>query len=142
MSNVVRDFSVLAFVACLLGCASVRQSDLDAWAGVPVIALDTHSLLLGYPMVKTFTENGIEIRSYSEKFGVSSCVGGALGSASGTTLTYGNFNAYQSCISSVRGCNGIFYIKNGVVIEAKVSGQCYTDESYRPQPGYERFLKK
>ena len=62
------------------GCATVRQSDLDAWVGVPVIALDTHSLLLGYPMIKTITDTGIEIRNYSEKIGVSSCAGGGIGS--------------------------------------------------------------
>lgn len=127
------------------GCATVRQSDLDAWVGVPVIALDTHSLLLGYPMIKTITDTGIEIRNYSEKIGVSSCAGGGIGSVNsprGSALSYANFNSYQSCISRLVGCDGIFYIRDGKVIEAKVVGRCYTDESYRPEPGYEKFLKK
>ena len=95
-------------------------------------------------MVKTMTDGGIEIRNYSEKIGVSSCSGSGFGSANsprGSTLTYGNFNAYQSCISRLVGCDGIFYIRDGKVIEAKVAGRCYTDESYRPEPGYEKFLK-
>lgn len=141
----MRSITILLVAALLTGCATVRQSDLDAWVGVPVIALDTHSLLLAFPMVRTITDSGIEIRIYSEKIGVSSCYGSGLGSASspwGSTLSYANFNAYQSCVSRVVGCDGIFYIRDGKVIEAKVAGQCYTDESYRPEPGYEKFLKK
>ena len=34
------------------------------------------------------------------------------------------------------------YFRDGKVIEAKVVGHCYTDESYRPEPGYEKFLNK
>ena len=102
-------------------------------------------MLLGFPMVKTITDSGIEIRNYSEKIGVSNCAGGGFSLANsplGNTLSYANFNAYQSCISRVVGCDGIFYIRDGKVIEAKVAGQCYTDERYRPEPGYEKFLKK
>ncbi|MDP3281492.1 MAG: hypothetical protein U1D41_16315 [Nitrosomonas sp.] len=58
----MRLIAILLFAVLLTGCATVRQSDLDAWVGVPVIALDTHSLLLGFPMVKTITDSGIEIR--------------------------------------------------------------------------------
>ena len=136
---------ILAVLLGSVGCFTVRQSDLDAWAGVPVIALDTHSLLLGYPMVKTFTDTGIEIRNYSEKISVSSCAGSGFGSSNsprGSILSYANFNAYQNCISRVVGCDGIFYIRDGKVIEAKVAGSCYTDESYRPESGYQKFFKK
>lgn len=141
----MRSIAILLFVALIAGCATVRQSDLDAWVGVPVIALDTHSLLLGFPMVKTITDSGIEIRNYSEKIGVSSCAGSGFGSVNsprGGTLSYANFNAHQSCISRLVGCDGIFYIRDGYVIEAKVAGRCYTDESYRPEPGHEKFMKK
>ncbi len=136
---------ILLITVLLTSCATVRQSDLDAWAGVPVIALDTHSLLLGYPMIKTFTDTGIEIRIYSEKIGVSSCAGSGFGSANlqrGSTLSSANFTAYQSCTSRLVGCDGIFYIRDGKVIEAKVAGSCYTDKSYRPEPGYEKFMNK
>jgi|CXWL01.1.fsa_nt_gi hypothetical protein len=141
----MRSITILLVTALLAGCATVRQSDLDAWVGVPVIALDTHSLLLGFPMVRTITDSGIEIRNYSERIGVSSCNGSGFVSANssrGNTLSHANFNAYQSCISRVIGCDGIFYIREGKVIEAKVVGHCYTDESYRPEPGYEKFLNK
>jgi len=39
----MRLIAILLFAVLLTGCATVRQSDLDAWVGVPVIALDTHS---------------------------------------------------------------------------------------------------
>jgi hypothetical protein len=74
----VRSITILLVAALVTGCATkiVRQSDLDAWRGVPVIALDTHSLLLTFPMVRTITESGLEIRIYSERINVSSCHGG------------------------------------------------------------------
>ena len=34
------------------GCLSVRQQDLDAWVGMPVEALDTHSFFITVPMYK------------------------------------------------------------------------------------------
>ena len=141
-----RVFAVcISLVVGLAGCATVRQSDLDAWVGVPVVALDTHSLLLGYPMFKTITDTGIEIRIYSEKISVSSCTGsgiGSLNSPRGNFISYANFNSYQNCISRLAGCDGIFYIRDRKVIEAKVAGSCFTNESYRPEPGYEKFLNK
>ena len=36
--------TAMAIASLLAGCATVRQQDLDAWGGVPVEALDTHSL--------------------------------------------------------------------------------------------------
>ena len=124
----------------LSGCASVHQADLDAWAGVPVVALDTHSLFLTLPMVKTFTDTGVEIRVYSNKQGVSSCAGG--GAVASGTLPLASFNSYRSCTSRLVGCDGVFYVRDGTVIEAKPVGQCYTNASTRPEKGYERFVKQ
>lgn len=140
-------------VALFSGCAirQVRQSDLDAWKDVPVEALDTHSLFLTFPMVKTITESGVEIRVYSNKVGISSCTQNALStknsslSGTGNTaqgMSYQNFNAFQNCSSRLVGCDAIFYIRDGKVLEVKPVGQCYTDETGRPEPGWERFTKK
>lgn len=137
--------SALFLVCFLLGCAAVRQSNLDAWVDVPVIALDTHSFFLTLPMVRTVTDSGIEIRVYSNKVGVSSCGGSGFGSVNspqGSALSYANFNAFQNCTSRMVGCDGIFYIRDDKVIEAKPVGRCYTNEAIRPEKGYERFLKK
>ena len=142
---------ILIIVTCLLldGCAGTRspfvnQSDLGAWVGVPVIALDTHSLFLTVPMVKTMTDSGVEIRNYVNKRGVSSCGGSGFGTVNspGSTLSYSNFNAFQNCTSGMVGCDNIFYIRDGKIIEYKPVGRCYTNEAVRPEKGYERFLKK
>ncbi len=128
----------------LSGCAnrSVHQEDLDAWINVPVVALDTHSFMLTLPMVKTFTENGLEIRVYSNKAGMSRCSGNGFSSTSthfGTALAYQNFSAFQNCTSKLMGCDAIFYIRDDTVLEAKAVGQCYTDKKSRPEKGYQKF---
>ena len=91
----------LCFVVVLFsGCAiflQVRQSDLEAWKGVPVEALDTHSLFLTVPMVKTVSESGVEIRDYVNKVGVSSC-------SQFGRLTYANFNSFQNCSTLPGNC--------------------------------------
>lgn len=141
----MRSIAILLVAALLTGCATVRQSDLDAWVDVPVIALDTHSFFLTLPMVRTVMDSGVEIRVYTNKRGVSNCGGGGFGSANspqGSTLSYANFNTFQNCTSRMVGCDGIFYIRDGRVIEAKPVGRCYTNEATRPEKGYERFLKK
>ena len=141
----MRSITILLVAILLTGCATVRQSDLDAWVDVPVIALDTHSFFLTLPMVRTVTDSGVEIRVYSNKRGVSSCRGSGFGSTNspqGNTLSYANFNTFQNCMSGMVGCDGIFYIRDGRVIEAKPVGRCYTNEATQPEKGYDRFLKK
>lgn len=110
--------AVLATCAMFVGCASVRQADLDAWKGMPVEALDTHSLFATMPMTRRLTESGIEMRNYSNTVRTSTCTGNA-------------FTAH--CFSSDDGCNNLFYIRNGKVIEYAPTGQCMTDDSVRPQ---------
>ena len=117
----------------------VRQPDLDSWGGVAVIARDSRSIFLTVPMVKTITDSGIEIRNYVNKRNVGSCSGSA--NISGY-LSYQNFNTFQTCSSGLIGCDNIFYIREGKVIEYKPVGWCYTDDTVRPEKGYEIFLKK
>ena len=130
----------------ILGCTGmgVRQSDLDAWAGVPVVALDTQSFFLTLPMVKTITDTGVEIRDYVNKRNVSRCIQSSFGNATmpSNTIAYANFNQFQQCSSSVRGCDNIFYIRDGKVIEYRPTGYCKTNDIVRPQPGWEKFLKQ
>lgn len=139
-------------VALLSGCTThqVKQTDLETWIGVPVEALNTHSLFLTIPMVKTLTESGVEIRNYVNKVGVSRCSQNAFGArnsnAFGTDnnvqfISYANFNSFQNCSSQMVGCDNIFYIRDGKVLEYKPVGRCYTDETVRPEKGWERFLR-
>jgi hypothetical protein len=136
----------LALTMLIAGCAGagIRQSDIDAWSGIPVVALDTQSFFLTLPMVKTFTDTGVEIRDYVNKRNVAGCIQNSFGSATMPTnaITYANFNNFQLCSSSVHGCDNIFYIRDGKVIEFRPTGYCKTSNLVRPQPGWEKFLKQ
>ncbi len=130
----------------IAGCAGagIRQSDIDAWTGMPVVALDTQSFFLTLPMLRTVTDTGVEIRDYVNKRNVSGCIQNSFGSATmpSNTIAYANFNNFQMCSSSVRGCDNIFYIRDGKVIEYRPTGHCKTNELVRPQPGLEKFLQQ
>lgn len=139
---------VVSVIASSAGCAVVRQADLDAWVGVSVVALDTHSLFMTLPTVKTVTEGGVEIRNYVNKMNISSCGRFATGSVVGTATPTGSsvqvmstaaFNAFQTCSAQLIGCDNIFYIRDGRIVEYRPTGRCFTDDRVRPQRGWERF---
>jgi hypothetical protein len=130
----------LAILLFLNACATrgVRQEDLDAWVGVSVEALDTHSLFLTLPMVRTITPSGIEVRNYPNKRNIGQCF--TSGSVNfGALVPYGSYSSFTNCSSGLVGCDNIFYIKNGVVLEYAPTGNCYTDETVTPQPRYQRL---
>lgn len=135
-------FIRLCLFLLLTGCAvkTVRQEDLNAWVGVPVEALDTHSLFLTVPMYKTFTESGIEIRNYVNGIDVApQCFSHGAGYVSGNNV---NFNTFSSCNNATKVvCNNIFYIRNGLVTEYAPTGRCYTDETVQPQERYKSLIK-
>jgi hypothetical protein len=126
----------MAIVSLLAGCATVRQQDLDAWVGVPVEALDTHSFFITVPMFRTRTDSGIEIRNYANGRDVAQCFGNASASRIGNFV---NANVFTTCSSGRIVCNNIFYIKDGKVIEYAPTGRCYTDETVQPQARYLRL---
>ena len=142
----MKTYSVLIGIVLLSGCAmlkTVRQSDLDAWKGMPVEALDMHSLFSTVPMFKTVTDSGVEIRDYANKRNIGGCVANGYGTntANTSTMSYSNFNAFKTCSSQMVGCDNLFYIKDGKILEYKPVGRCYTDESVRPEQGWDRFIK-
>ena len=118
------------------GCATVRQQDLDAWVGMPVEALDTHSIFITMPMYRTVTASGIEIRNYANGKNVATCFGNAGATNTGNFV---NANAFTSCSSGQIVCNNIFYIKDGKVLEYAPTGQCFTDKRAQPQARYLRL---
>lgn len=124
---------LLASVAALSGCATVRQVDLDSWKGMPVEALDTHSLFLTMKMVRTMTEGGVEIRNYINGGEFTRCYGAGNAYGNGG---YVNSSAFSRCNSEVVACNNIFYIKDGKVLEYAPTGSCYTDKTVQPQSRY------
>jgi hypothetical protein len=121
--------------AVLAACVSVE--DTNAWAGVPVLALDTHSFFATLPMYSTVTDSGVEIRNYPNKIMRGSCFGS--GFASGTVFNTVQWNTVRNCTAQERGCDNLFYIRNGRVIEYRPVGQCRTAAFLRPEPGWERF---
>ncbi len=128
-----------AVALAVTACATVRKHDLDAWIGIPVEALDTHSLFITVPMYRSVTSSGIEVRNYANGRDIAQCFSNASGSRTGK---YVNANAFITCSSNRIVCNNIFYIKDGVVIEYAPTGRCYTDETVQPQPRYMQLNKK
>lgn len=128
----------LLLLLCVLaaGCATktVRQADLDAWVGMPVSALDLQSFFLTLPLKKTITDDGVEVRVYSNMFSNDSCTGGAGVVGKGAALGWSN------CVTSTAGCHNIFYIKDRRVIEYKPQGNCYTDEVVLPDRRFKPVL--
>ena len=132
--------SSIILCICLTACGSllVRQQDLDAWVGVPVEALDTHSLFLTIPMYRTITASGIEIRNYANGTDVSSCFTNA---GANRASSYVNVNAFTTCSSGRVACNNIFYIRDGKVLEYAPTGSCYTNSTVQPQARYLRLKR-
>jgi hypothetical protein len=108
--------------AALSACATVRKQDLDAWAGMPVEALDTHTLFISMPMKKQITSTGIEVRNYINGKETESC-------------TYNKFTGLDCEKDSIT-CNNIFYIKGGIILEYVPAGSCKTNETVQPQARY------
>lgn len=129
--------SLIVVTLLLSACGSmVRQQDLNAWVGMPVEALDTHSFFLTVPMVRTRTDSGIEIRNYANGRNFSGCSGYGSANAVGSWV---NANAFSTCTSGWVGCNNLFYIKDGKVLEYAPTGRCKTDETVVPQQRYLRL---
>lgn len=126
----------VSVAAIIVGCATVRQQDLDAWVGVPIEALDTHSFFITVPMYRTVTDSGIEIRNYANGRDVANCFGTTGASRFGNFV---NVNTFTTCSRGLVICNNIFYIKDRKVIAYAPTGRCYTDETVQPQARYLRL---
>lgn len=126
---------VVIAAATLVACASVRQQDLDAWIGQPVVVLETHPVFVTIPAVKTTTSDGTEIWNYINGANLGQCSGG--GSIWGRKLDSATYSTFANCISRFAACNNIFYIRAGKVERYTPVGtggaKCYTDERLQPQ---------
>jgi hypothetical protein len=133
----------ITLAAALAGCSnlSVRQVDLDTWPGMPVEALDTHSLFLTMPMNKTLTDSGIEVRNYANNMDSQSCYSGG-GASRGSSGKYVNASFFTNCSNNRATCNNLFYIKDAIVLEYAPTGACYTDETTQPQKRYLQLMNK
>ncbi len=127
---------VLLCAVFLSGCATVRQQDLDAWTGMPIEALETHSFFVTVPLYKTKTESGIEIWNFANGADVASCFGNAYARGSNR---YVNVNSFSTCSSDRVVCNNLFYIKDKIVLEYKPSGRCMTAEFLQPEARFRKL---
>lgn len=75
-----------------------------------------------------------------DKIAINSSLSGAGNTAQG--MSYQNFNSFQNCSSQIEGCDAAFYIRDGKVLETKPGGKCYTGDTVRSEPGWERFTRK
>lgn len=119
--------------AVLVGCGgppprTVRQVDLDAWNGVPVIELETHSLFSTLPRYVRKISDGSELWTFSNcKSGTNDvqCGSSRIGSNYVATNCSGG-DTWRSC------CNHQFMLRGGVVESYRPVGSCFTDCSRRP----------
>ncbi|MDP2093653.1 MAG: hypothetical protein Q8K50_07160 [Hydrogenophaga sp.] len=125
----------LTLLIALAGCATVRQADLDAWVGQPIVALETHPVFLTIPVVKTVASDGTEIWNFVNGVNLGQCSGG--GNVYGKQLSYASYNQFASCVQRFAACNNIFYIRDGKVQRYTPVGsggmRCYTTEQIQPQ---------
>lgn len=128
--NVKVRSAIVAMVVALTACAGVRQQDLNAWVGVPVEALDTHTFFITVPMMRTMTDSGMEVRNYANGMNIDQCSGTARARSSGGWVTARGF---QTCTSGWVGCNNIFYIRDRKVVEYAPTGRCMTNNTVLPQ---------
>ncbi|HLK83127.1 MAG TPA: hypothetical protein VKT99_16760 [Xanthobacteraceae bacterium] len=124
------------FAALVCSCATrhVRDEDLQAWVGHPVVELERHPVFATLPLVRTQTSDGAEIRNYLNARTAISCSGG--GAVFGGVISSTSYNTFTNCMQQVPACNNLFYVKNGIVVQYTPIGtggaHCYTDEKLRP----------
>ena len=125
----------LALIAGLTGCATVRQVDLDAWVGQPIIALESHPFFITMPPVKSQLSDGSEVWNYVNGANLGTCTGG--GSVYGRKLDATQYSQFASCVQRFAACNNIFYIRDGKVTQYIPVGtggmRCNTNEQIQPK---------
>lgn len=132
----MKKISFLSLVIVLVGCAvpGVRQVDLDAWVGQPVVALETHPIFLTMPVVRTVASDGTQIWNYVNGTNLGNCTGG--GAIYSNTIDYATYSQFSQCMQRFAACNNIFFIKDGIVQRYSPIGtggmRCYTNESAQP----------
>lgn len=120
-------------VFILAGCSLVRQADLNAWPGTPVVELEKHPVLRTMRLVKTRASDGTEIWNFVNSAKLARC-----SSITDDYLDDDNYLGFINCVKREAACNNIFYVKNGIVERYTPVGSggaiCYTNQTL--QPGY------
>jgi hypothetical protein len=130
-NRIVGVFGMVAILLTLTSCSSIMIDEdvVASWENVPVEELDTHSFFITIPMIKTVSDGGVEIRNYRNGKPFQQCSGGGRLWGSG----YISYSAFSTCLGNEVVCNNLFYIKDGLVKEYRLTGRCRTAESLRPE---------
>jgi len=124
------------FFFLISSCSSIliNQEVVQSWTNIPVSELDTHSWFLTVPMIKTITDDGLEIRNYRNGQTFSQCTGsgGGSGTVTGNTVNVST-STFQNCLSGEVACNNMFYIKDNIVLEYTLVGNCRTANYLKPE---------
>jgi len=126
----MRVVGLVLMVLMVCGCTSmkkvgVRDGDLAAWVGVPLIELETHSVFSQMKLSKQQLSDGTWMYNYVNSrtvAGDTNCFTTQLGL---TTCNGGD--------SSTITCNNQFFVRDGVVTRYRPLGQCYTSCATWPQ---------
>lgn len=137
---------IICFISIgLCSCATgsplkVHQEHLDAWIGLPTEALETHSLFLIRPPVKTMISGGVEVWHYVDGVNVSNCQSEQSGylDKRGFLPTV-KYQEYSNCVSKGVTCNTLAFIKDNIIKEVEVVGPCYTSDAHLPNDRYRRM---
>ena len=126
--------AIISFCIFLAGCVGVRQVDVDAWAGRPVLDLEVHPFFLTVPVVKTVASDGTEIWNYVNGANIGGCYG--AGSINLGYVNSAQYSEFSSCVAKFAACNNIFYIKDATVLRYSPIGtggmRCMTNASLQP----------
>lgn len=132
--------SNLLIILFLTGCATpheplrVHQEHLDAWTGMPIEALETHTWFLTRPRVKSKTSGGTEIWHYYDGYAATKCNShGNVSVNNSLFLPSAQYRSWASCADMKVGCNSIFFVKNNIITKYQVTGSCYTSKILLPQ---------
>src|SRR4030095_12662924 len=107
---------------------TVRQADLDAWSGAPLIELEPH------PGFSTWQRNVEKRSDGGQLWTLTKCESGqnplncTTGPGFGNTLmtTCGGGDTYKVC------CHGQFFVRATYVESYGAAGNCFTDCRHRP----------
>lgn len=112
---------LLALVAG--GCATVRQSDLDAWKGASTDELLTHRLWSTVPRSVAALSDGTELWDFAN------CAGGTtpvVCNKIGVSVICTGGQEYEAC------CHNQFFVRGQQVLSYRPVGRCYTTCAVRP----------
>ena len=135
--NHARTAALVVIATAISGCATVRQEDLQSWVGQPVEALDTHTFFITLPVLRKVLPSGIEIRNYPNRANMTQCLGDGRVRTSGSGRF--SYDDDMQCLSRSVGCDNIFFIKDGKILEYAPTGRCMTNASLQPQARYQRL---